>query len=428
MSLNLLDLVKDQVTGALAKEAAGFLGESESGVAKALGGIMPTLLGGAVEQASKPEGAGLLSNLIGGLDLDNLSNIAGIFGGGSEKVNGLMNSGGGILDSLLGSKSSGVVDLIAGMAGLKSGSTSSLLKMAAPLLMGFIGNKVKGQGAGALIDLLMGSKGSIASALPAGMGSLLGLSSLGDLGGAAKAAFSDVSKSVPNVNIPTSSGSIGDGGDSGGGMGWLKWALPLALLAGLGWMWTKGCNKTEVATPDPAAVVETVEDAAATAGAAVDTMAAAAAAFTKTLASGFELKGAAGDGVESKLVGFIEDASKVVDKTTWFNFDRLLFDTGKSTLQASSQEQVVNTAEILKAFPKVKLKIGGYTDNVGDPKSNLKLSADRANTVMKALVDLGIDKARLSAEGYGDQHPVGDNNTEEGRQQNRRIALRVTEK
>jgi OmpA-OmpF porin, OOP family len=424
MSLNLLDLVKDQVSGALAKEASSFLGESESGVAKALGGIIPTLLGGAIDKASKPEGASALSSLIGGLDLDNLSNIAGIFGGGPEKVNGLMTSGGGILESLLGGKSSGVIDLIAGMAGLKSNSTSSLLKMAAPLLLGFLGNKVKGQGAGALIDLLMGSKSSVASALPAGMGSLLGLSSFGDLGNTAKAAMSSATSSH-STSTTTSSSSVGsDGGDSGGGMGWLKWALPLALLAGGLWFANKGCNK-------PAAAVEAeavVENVAEVGGAAVDTAVAAVASFTKKLASGFELKGAAGNGIESQLIGFIEDAGKVVDKTTWFNFDRLLFDTGKATLQASSQEQLVNTSEILKAFPKVKLKIGGYTDNVGDAKSNLKLSQDRANTVMAELVKLGIDKARLGAEGYGDQFPVGDNTTEEGRQQNRRIALRVTEK
>ena len=136
MSLNLLDLVKSQVTGALAKEASSFLGESESGVAKALGGMMPALLGGAIEKASKPEGAGGLLDLIGGLDLNSLGNISGLFGGGAEKVNGLMSSGGGILEMLWGNKTSGIVDLISGMAGLKSSSTSSLLKMAASIFDG----------------------------------------------------------------------------------------------------------------------------------------------------------------------------------------------------------------------------------------------------------------------------------------------------
>lgn len=421
MSLNLLDLVKDQVTGVLAKEASSFLGESESGVAKALGGMMPALLGGAIEKASKPEGASGLLDLIGGLDLNNLGNIAGLFGGGAEKVNGLMSSGGGILEMLLGNKTSGIVDLISGMAGLKSSSTSSLLKMAAPFLMGLIGKQIQGKGLSGLTDLLMGQKSAVASALPAGMGSLLGFSSLGDLTSMAS------SKAAATV-------TGGDNNNAGGGMGWLKWALPLVALVGLAWWWT---NRTKTPSADELAekaemVQDSIDKAAKDAAEMIDTtatnMANAAGAFVKKLASGFELKGAAETGVEKGLVGFIEDASKVVDKTTWFNFDRLLFDTGKATLQPSSQEQLVNVAEILKAFPKVKIKIGGYTDNTGKKADNLKLSQDRANTVMSELVRLGIDKSRLSAEGYGDQHPVGDNTTEEGRQQNRRIALRVTEK
>jgi len=133
-------------------------------------------------------------------------------------------------------------------------------------------------------------------------------------------------------------------------------------------------------------------------------------------------------GIENKLLAFIEDSSKPADKTTWFDFDRLLFDTGKATLQPSSQEQLQNIANILKAFPKVKVKLGGYTDNAGDKALNMKLSNDRANNVMKELAGMGISDGRLQAEGYGEDHPVADNSTEEGRAQNRRISLRVTEK
>ncbi|MFI5101756.1 MAG: OmpA family protein [Terriglobales bacterium] len=133
-------------------------------------------------------------------------------------------------------------------------------------------------------------------------------------------------------------------------------------------------------------------------------------------------------GVENRLLDFIEDSTKSVNKNTWFDFDRLLFDTGKATLQPASQEQLKNVAEIFKAYPKVRAKIGGYTDNTGSKEGNQKLSADRANNVSEALIGLGIDSSRLSAEGYGDQFPVADNSTEEGRAKNRRISLRVTAK
>jgi outer membrane protein OmpA-like peptidoglycan-associated protein len=74
------------------------------------------------------------------------------------------------------------------------------------------------------------------------------------------------------------------------------------------------------------------------------------------------------------------------------------------------------------------LKPGGYTDNIGDPAANLALSRKRAEYTRAELVKLGVDAKRLEAEGYGDKHPVADNSTEEGRQKNRRIYLRVTAK
>ncbi len=131
--------------------------------------------------------------------------------------------------------------------------------------------------------------------------------------------------------------------------------------------------------------------------------------------------------IEKDLTDFIT-SDKAVDKTSWFDFDRLTFETGKATLKTESQAQLGNIAEILKAFPKVNLKIGGYTDNTGDANANLKLSADRAKNVEAELIKLGIADERLDAEGYGDQYPVADNATEEGKAKNRRISVRVTQK
>jgi outer membrane protein OmpA-like peptidoglycan-associated protein len=151
-------------------------------------------------------------------------------------------------------------------------------------------------------------------------------------------------------------------------------------------------------------------------------------AFKNVLSNGVSLAGASANGIEAKLVSFINDDTKQVDKTTWFSFDRLLFETGKSTLKPESKEQLNNMAEILKLYPAVELKIGGYTDNTGKAEDNLKLSSDRAKTVLTELVNRGIGESRLKAEGYGQEHPVADNATEEGRAQNRRIDVRVTKK
>jgi len=136
---------------------------------------------------------------------------------------------------------------------------------------------------------------------------------------------------------------------------------------------------------------------------------------------------AVGNPVETSLFEFIKSDSQA-DKETWFDFDRLLFETGSARLKAESREQLENVGEILKAYPAVNVKLGGYTDTTGDSVANLKLSTDRAESVKKSLQDLGIEASRLESEGYGEAHPVASNDTEEGRAKNRRISVRVTKK
>ncbi len=132
------------------------------------------------------------------------------------------------------------------------------------------------------------------------------------------------------------------------------------------------------------------------------------------------------NGVEANLLNFIK-SDIPVDKTTWFEFDRVTFKTGRATLKPESQEQLKNVADILKAYPNVNVKLGDFTDNKGDA-ANLKLSDARAQLLKAGLVQLGIADSRLEAEGYGQENPVASNDTEEGRAQNRRISIQVTKK
>jgi outer membrane protein OmpA-like peptidoglycan-associated protein len=132
-------------------------------------------------------------------------------------------------------------------------------------------------------------------------------------------------------------------------------------------------------------------------------------------------------GLESSLLSDLRSGNKTPDPTRWYEFDRLTFDTNGATLQPQSTEQLNNIAAILKAYPQTRVKIGGYTDNTGDARANLSLSQRRADSVRQQLISMGIASERMEAEGYGSQHPVADNATEEGRAKNRRIALRITE-
>ncbi|MEY3419817.1 MAG: hypothetical protein RIR48_97, partial [Bacteroidota bacterium] len=196
MSINLLDLVKDQVTGQLAKQASSFLGESESSVNSALSGMMPALLGSAIQKSRTGSGAQGLKDIIGKLDYGSLGDIAGLFEGGASSVNGLLNSGGDIVDALLSNKAGGVIDVITKLSGMKSGSAFSLLKLAAPFLMGVIGNQIKGKGLSALTDLLEAQKSFVNAALPAGLGSLLNFA---DVGSTTK-VNTNIGNSVPTIS------------------------------------------------------------------------------------------------------------------------------------------------------------------------------------------------------------------------------------
>ncbi|MDT8903064.1 OmpA family protein [Anaeroselena agilis] len=99
------------------------------------------------------------------------------------------------------------------------------------------------------------------------------------------------------------------------------------------------------------------------------------------------------------------------------------FDTGKAAVKPEHQSVIDEIAVLLTQNPGLRLIIEGHTDNVGDAAGNKTLSEQRANAVMDALVQKGIAADRLQAVGYGQEKPVADNATDEGRAKNRRVEL-----
>ena len=101
------------------------------------------------------------------------------------------------------------------------------------------------------------------------------------------------------------------------------------------------------------------------------------------------------------------------------------FDTGKATLRSESYPALNDLAEVMRVKKKMVIEIAGHTDDVGDDAANLKLSQSRAETVRNYLLEKGIAKERITAKGYGETQPTSTNQTESGRQLNRRTEVRI---
>jgi OOP family OmpA-OmpF porin len=409
MANSMLDGILAMVTPEMKQSLAARLGESQQSVETGLGTAAAATLGGLASKVGDTNFLSQIINMVSGSSgqniLGSLSSLAS--SGPSGGIGDLVNK---FLPMVFGGNQAQVTDLLSQKAGISAASASGLLKTAVPLILGYFAKLHAGGSLnlGSLSSMLSAEAPNLSKYIPAGF--LSGVPALRSVPAAAK-----------SVVTPEASGI-------GKGAMWLVAAgiVGAILLAGLVY-YALDSNKLNV-QPQTNAVKPAVTDTVAKASNAANAAWAALGDFFKVkLPDGTELN-VPQLGVENKLLKFIQDPNQGVQTDLWFDFDRLLFDTGSATLQPASDEQLHNVAEILKAYPNVKLKIGGYTDNTGDKAANQKLSEERAQNVKAALEKMGIDPSRLTAQGYGEEHPVADNSTEEGKQKNRRISMRVTAK
>ena len=417
MASSMMDSILAMVTPEMKQALAGRLGESPQAVQSGLGAATAATLDGL---ASKSGDSGFLSQVVGLLGggtgqslLSSLSSIAS--GGPTGATADLVNR---FLPMVFGSQQSQVANALSQQYGLSASSGTGLLKMAVPLVLAFFA-KMQNSGTlsvSSLGELLRTEAPNLRSYLPSGL-----------LGSAAGVASGAANRATAAVTTGARAASAAP-----------RWLVPVAIAGALllAWLVIRSMSTpreaVQTATNATSEAVNSAASAASNAAGAAGNAATAAWAalgdmMKVKLPDGSELN-VPSQGVEARLVKYLNDSSAPVSDATWFDFDRLLFDTGAATLQPASEEQLTNIAAILKAYPQVKIRIGGYTDNTGDPAANLRLSEDRADNVMAELVRLGIEPARMSAKGYGAEDPIADNSTSEGRQKNRRISLRVTDK
>ena len=115
--------------------------------------------------------------------------------------------------------------------------------------------------------------------------------------------------------------------------------------------------------------------------------------------------------------------AKQTDRGMVITIGDVLFGSGQANLQSGALQSMQRLGGFLKEYPQRKALIEGYTDSVGSDSSNVALSTRRAEAVMSALTGMGVDRAQLAAQGYGEANPVAGNDNASGRQANRRVEI-----
>ena len=124
---------------------------------------------------------------------------------------------------------------------------------------------------------------------------------------------------------------------------------------------------------------------------------------------------------ERNATDYSSAVEKAIAETGKFVTNNILFETGKATLKPESMEEIEKVADYMKKNPNARFEVQGHTDNQGSDKINDPLSQQRAEAVVKALEEKGVDPFNLRAVGKGAHEPVADNATDEGRAKNRRV-------
>ena len=275
----------------------------------------------------------------------------------------LLSAGKRVMSGLFGNSESAVTSALSTQSGLRPGATSTLIAMAAPMVMSFIGGRVRAEG------MTMSGLGSLLQRESATFRSALPVGLRDQFWPQASTASPVVAQAVEREKSSTN---------------WLPLLALAALIPVLFWMYN---HQRQPAMPAAAPIAP------------------------------------AETGTANRIATETTDLMKPMLP----NKVDLRFDTGSAKLRPESQAKLDDIAGILLTNPNARMTVTGHADSVGNPERNLQLSQKRANEVMAELVRMGISKDRIAAEGSGQQYPVADNSTAEGRAQNRRVSLDVTQ-
>lgn len=426
MSFNLPGAINGYFNSDFIAKASAALGESESAISAALGSIVPAVLSNLTAKASSSEGAEAVASAAKKTYGTGLMNDLGAFF--NDGV--LLDKGAHVVKVLLGDRvGNGLIDNAVAATGVKSSSAGTLLSVAAPATLGVIGQfaEKNNLGASGISALLSNSKKIINM-------------STENIGGDDH-NIENASSGSPDTHH--ADGHHHDENVTGG----VRWVVPLVLLAALAFLawWllqSRGCSKTAGGhgtehhgdTTKPHGD-DTLLAKANMPKVTIDSTGLVSYELGKdvefTLPDGTKFM-AAENGFEAQLIRFIKDGKidSVNKSANWLNMFNVQFKSGGNEYIGKAADQVKNCGAILKAYPNVQIKLGGYTDNTGPADVNKRVSQQRADKVKADLLKMGATAAQITESvGYGPEFPVcAANDTPECKARNRRVACKVNAK
>jgi hypothetical protein len=366
---NLTQTVMDDFPADGISKLAGILGKPPGLTVSSLMAAVPALFAGALQRSSTPQGASALLGMVKNATAQgNPADRIGSVLSDQQAREAYIAQGHGLADSLLSGHSRDVATELNSSTHIGGGSAATILALLAPMVLGVIGRSAgPATSVSGLQSWFASERGGILKTLPSGIGSVLGM-------GTAPVAAAEAGASRS--------------------MRWIIAALAAVLLFfGVRYFTTMRAPTTlgSITLHLPG-------------GGTIDVM-----------------QGSIGYSVSRFL-----ESGDPAPRT--FVFDNLNFDTASNALTPESMPTVTALVAILKAYPNAQIRVVGYTDNQGDPAANVTLSNARAAAVKQQFVSGGIATERIATAGMGEQNPIADNGTAEGRAKNRRTELEIVKK
>ena len=372
MTTSLIESVWGYFNEPVVAKAAEYLNEHEDLVRKVLGIAIPVTLAGIIKKTEDGDTETIERLAEAAFKTDILK----------HRINTFTQPGGGVpsyapdmISDLFGDKAGKIQNAVSTYCETKGTTAASLIGTIVPVTFAVIGkfiseNKLSREN---LVFWLAGQKTEVMSAIPAGSG---------------LAGFFAVEKPVspPKVNVAPAPLPADEKKTN-----WWLPVIVLFLLAFLMWWMLKGKDDK------PATVVEVHDTIQVKYTVIVEKF-----PVKLTLPNGVVIDAYKGS-IEDLLIAFLQDPNAKPGNDNWFDFTDLNFTTGTADIIPETKKELDNIIEILKAFPNVKVKLGGYTDKVGDAALNKKLSLERAKAVEKALKDAGLSSQVAGSEGYGSE-------------------------